>query len=166
MSSLSAVPRAGRAPGGAARAGPSGRVPRDPRGGIPLCPFPALPAPLPAGPSGPLGTPRPSPNQICAWVAGGNGRSVVETRASSRWLRIHRDVLALSYFHGFIPHSQTLLDNALGLVLHWETHPEPAGSIPSASVSIKGKHLRCSSRAVLEKIPLSSRQTTSTGVRT
>lgn len=76
------------------------------------------------------------------------------------------DVLALSYFHGFIPHSQTVLDNALGLVLHWETHPGPAGSIPSPSVSIKEKHLRCSSRAVLEKIPLSSRQTTRTGVRT
>lgn len=28
------------------------------------------------------------------------------------------DVLALSYFHGFIPHSQTLLDNAWGLVLY------------------------------------------------
>lgn len=76
------------------------------------------------------------------------------------------DVLALSYFHGFIPHSQTVLDNALGLVLHWETHPGPAGSIPSPSVSIKEKHLRCSSRALLEKIPLSSRQTTRTGVRT
>lgn len=43
------------------------------------------------------------------------------------------DVLALSYFHGFIPHSQTVLDNALGLVLHWETRPGPAGSIPSPS---------------------------------
>lgn len=76
------------------------------------------------------------------------------------------DVLALSYFHGFIPHSQTVLDNALCLVLDWKIHPGPAGSIPSPSVSIKEKHLSCSSRAVLEKIPLSSKQTTRAGVRT
>lgn len=43
------------------------------------------------------------------------------------------DVLALSYFHGFIPHSQTLVDNASGLVLNWEIHPGPAGSTPSPS---------------------------------
>lgn len=76
------------------------------------------------------------------------------------------DVFTLSYFHGFIPHSQTLLDNASGLVLHWEIHPGPARSILSPSVSRKEKHLRCSSRAVLEKIPVSSKQTARNGVRT
>ncbi|XP_005048897.1 PREDICTED: uncharacterized protein LOC101820816 [Ficedula albicollis] len=172
---------------------PSGRDPRaDPRCPFPAlsAPFPApLPGPsrTPPGPSAPQHL---SPSQTCAWFAGGNAQSVGEWREHPP--RGSPSTMDMEFPVGMIPQkppcggtwaggsssgeqrfvaaghtiTETLLDNALGLVLHWETHPGAAGSIPSPSVSIKGKHLRCSSRAVLEKIPLSSRQTTSTGVRT